>query len=440
MKKFITLIAIACCMQVQAQDPVSFSGYTRTDAYLGVIDKDPLSLKSLYSETSLKIKARTGTRGQAYTDIRFKTGNEFGKKFSSLDIREAYLDLIFGKLEIRAGKQISPWGRADGLNPTDNLTPADYFVRSPEYDDMRLGSYRLRGILNPAGWLRIEADLVPLFTPSVYRFDLVGMPDFVTIAPASDPGFQWDKSSVAAKIDFIFPSIEGSVSWFKGYDPLPALKPGTLPAPPFNPFAMELLQVPFRQQTFGADFAAVLLGTGIRGEVAWETPEQGDSIDPLLPNPEIQFVLSLDRELGPFRIIAGYMGKYVQDFVPADPPQAFDPSMLANPAVWPMLGPMLTGQIAYYNRILYDQTHEWSHSILFRPSVSLFHESLDLEFSLLYCFTTGEYLTYPKISWQVTDGLRAIAGYQLYHGDELTRFSWIKHAFNGPFVEFRLNF
>jgi hypothetical protein len=203
---------------------------------------------------------------------------------------------------------------------------------------------------------------------------------------------------------------------------------------------MELLQVPFRQQTFGADFAAVLLGTGIRGEVAWETPEQGDSIDPLLPNPEIQFVLSLDRELGPFRIIAGYMGKYVQDFVPADPPQAFDPSMLANPAVWPMLGPMLTGQIAYYNRILYDQTHEWSHSILFRPSVSLFHESLDLEFSLLYCFTTGEYLTYPKISWQVTDGLRAIAGYQLYHGDELTRFSWIKHAFNGPFVEFRLNF
>jgi hypothetical protein len=305
---------------------------------------------------------------------------------------------------------------------------------------MRLGNYRIRAQYNPMEWLKIEADVIPWYTPSQYRFDQVDMPAFVTINPPLNPGFQLDKSSVAGKIDLIFTGIEGSVSWFKGYDPLPVLKPGSLPAPPFTDFKLELLQIPFRQQTFGADFATVILGTGLRGEFAWKIPEQGDSIDPFIPNSEIQWVISIDRELGPVRIVGGYMGKYVKDFLPADPPQAFDPAMISNPQVWPMLGPMLAGQISYYNRILYDQTHEWSHSILLRPSVTLFHENFDLEITGLYNFTTGEYLLYPKATYHLTDGLIASAGYQYYEGDEYTRFSWIKNAFNGPFFEFRLTF
>jgi hypothetical protein len=218
------------------------------------------------------------------------------------------------------------------------------------------------------------------------------------------------------------------------------LKPGALPSPPFTDFTLPLLQVPFRQQTWGADFATILSGTGIRGEMAIKTPITGDSTDLFVPNPEIQWVLSLDREIGPFRIIAGYNGKYVQNFEEADPPQAFDPAMLSNPAVWPLLGPMIAGQIGYYNRILYDQTHRMNHSLLIRPSVSLMHETLDLEVNSLVNLTTGEYLIYPKVTYRLTDGLMASAGYQYYQGGELTRFSWIKNAFNGPFMEFKLNF
>jgi hypothetical protein len=440
MKKFFFLLIFTACMvQLPAQD-LSISGYTRATAFVGIINDNAPTLKSLYNETSLKLKAKAGIRGQAYTDIRFRAGSEFDDEFTSLTLREAYLDIFLGKVDLRIGKQISPWGRADGLNPTDNLTPSDYFVRSPDHDDMRLGNYRIRAQYNPMEWLKIEADVIPWYTPSQYRFDQVDMPAFVTINPPLNPGFQLDKSSVAGKIDLIFTGIEGSVSWFKGYDPLPVLKPGSLPAPPFTDFKLELLQIPFRQQTFGADFATVILGTGLRGEFAWKIPEQGDSIDPFIPNSEIQWVISIDRELGPVRIVGGYMGKYVKDFLPADPPQAFDPAMISNPQVWPMLGPMLAGQISYYNRILYDQTHEWSHSILLRPSVTLFHENFDLEITGLYNFTTGEYLLYPKATYHLTDGLIASAGYQYYEGDEYTRFSWIKNAFNGPFFEFRLTF
>lgn len=421
-------------------DRLSLSGYTRGTAFLGLIkDTDPL-LRSLYSETSLKIKARAGEWGQAFSDIRFRTGNEFANNFTETDIREAYVDLFLGMVEFRVGKQISAWGRADGFNPTNNLTPQDYFVRSPDVDEMRLGNYLIRGRLNPFRFLRLEADVVPWHASSVYRFDLVGMPDFVKIDPVANPGFVWDKSSFAAKLDFIFDRIEGSVSWFNGYDPMPALKPGTLPAPPFNDFNMTLTPFTFRQQTFGADFTTIILNTGIRGEIGWKKPEKPDSTGSYIPNEEIQWVAGIDRELGPVRIIASYMGKYVPDFVPADPPQAFDPSALADPNVWPLIGTILSNQISYYNRILFDQTHELSHTILFRPSIQLFHETFDLEVTSLWNIVTEEYMIYPKMTYHFGEGLEAILGYQYYNGPDNTRFKWIKDLFNGPFFELKLNF
>ncbi len=419
---------------------LEISGYTRATGFLGIINQESPTLKSLYNETSLQLKAKTGIWGQAFTDLRFRAGDEYGNRFKNLDIREAYVDLYLNKFNLRIGKQISPWGRADGWNPTDNLTPSDYFVRSPNYDDMRIGNFRIRGQYHPFEWLRLEADIVPLYNPSVYRFDQVGMPAFVTILNPANPEFVWNKSTVAGKLDLIFSGIEGSVSWFKGYDPLPLLQPGELPAPPFTDFQLQLMQVPFRQQTIGADFATVILNTGLRGEMAWKTPDKGDPANPFVPNSDIQWVLSIDRGFGPFRIIAGYSGKYVQDFVAADPPPAFDPNMISNPEVWPMLGPMLSSQIGYYNRILFDQTHKWSHTLLVRPSLTLLHESLDLEVSGIYNFTTGEYLVYPKATYHLTDGLIATAGYQYYEGKDYTRFSWIRQSFNGPFFEVRLNF
>lgn len=445
MKRFFIPIIVAAGYfnlpaQTNSESGLAISGYTRATGFLGMISQETPTLKSLYSETSLKLKAKTGQWGQAYTDIRFRVGTEYGTDISFLDIREAYIDLYLGKIDLRLGKQISPWGRADGWNPSDNMTPSDYFFRSPDPDDMRMGNYRIRAQYAPVDWLRIEADLVPLHKSSVYRFDLVEMPSFVSFESPVSPGFIWGKTSAAAKLDLISNGIEGSLSYFRGYDPLPALKPGALPTPPFTDFSLELLQVPFRQRTIGADFATVLLSTGIRGEIAWKVPEQGDSLDPMIPKSEIQWVVSIDRELGPVRIIAGYLGKKVDNFVPAAPPQDFDPAMISNPEIWPLLGPMLADQIGYYNRILFDQTHEWNHSALFRSSVTLLHENLGADVSFLYNLTTEEYLFYPKVTYQVNDGLQATAGYQYYHGEKYTRFSWIKHVFNGPFFELRLTF
>ena len=44
---------------------------------------------------------------------------------------ESYLALRTETTEWRLGKQLVAWGRADGINPTDNLTPRDFTVLLP---------------------------------------------------------------------------------------------------------------------------------------------------------------------------------------------------------------------------------------------------------------------------------------------------------------------
>ncbi len=44
----------------------------------------------------------------------------------SLNLEEYYAEFNFSSFDLRIGKQIFSWGKADAFNPTDNLNPRDY--------------------------------------------------------------------------------------------------------------------------------------------------------------------------------------------------------------------------------------------------------------------------------------------------------------------------
>jgi hypothetical protein len=68
---------------------------------------------------------------------------------------EGFLTFRFARAELRLGKQIVAWGRADGINPTDNLTPRDYSVMCS-----RRGGYRaLNSPLGSIGSARASTGL-----------------------------------------------------------------------------------------------------------------------------------------------------------------------------------------------------------------------------------------------------------------------------------------
>ena len=54
------------------------------------------------------------------------------------------------------------WGRADALNPTSNLTPVDFRIRSPLEDDIRIGNVGARGFLRFSP-VRLEGVWMPVY-------------------------------------------------------------------------------------------------------------------------------------------------------------------------------------------------------------------------------------------------------------------------------------
>ncbi len=54
---------------------------------------------------------------------------------------EGYAAVHFARADLHLGKQIIAWGRADGINPTDNVSPCDFTLLLPFEDDQRFGGF-----------------------------------------------------------------------------------------------------------------------------------------------------------------------------------------------------------------------------------------------------------------------------------------------------------
>src|SRR6266849_10483866 len=91
------------------------------------------------------------------------------------DLLEAYITAHFGQADLRIGKQIIAWGRADGINPTDNLTPRNYRVLLPLEEDQRFGttSARLDTYLSQA--LTLTVFVSPYFEPDRFPLPTTGL-------------------------------------------------------------------------------------------------------------------------------------------------------------------------------------------------------------------------------------------------------------------------
>jgi hypothetical protein len=142
-------------------------------------------------------------------------------------------------------------------------------------------------------------------------------------------------------------------------------------------------------QVLGADFSTTLGSFGLRGEIAWRQPidDYTNAINVHIPNPDVQYVLGVDRSIGDFSIIVQYIGRYVLDFT------AFKATGLP------------TDQLILNNRMIAAQLNEISHALFMRPAMAFLHETLDAELLLYYDMTTEEALFRPVISCDLTDAL-----------------------------------
>ncbi|MFQ6038579.1 MAG: hypothetical protein ACE5LV_08180, partial [Candidatus Aminicenantales bacterium] len=282
--------------QALGESPVELNGYVRGTFYLG---KTPGSqgteLKSGYGEGALKLRVRLERFGDAFAEVRFRNGYEFGSSLSEITLREAYVNAYVGPLDFRVGHQIVVWGRADGINPTDNITPKNMLARSPEEDDRREANFLIRAACHVHP-LRFEAIWIPTYRSSYIPVDLFPYPSGVTLGEPDYPGPALKNSAFAFRANLELASFDGSVSYFNGHNPFPGIS-AEVKALAFPDFSLKVFPKSYRMHVLGLDFQSVLWGKlGLRAEAAYRRPHRDYRSHVHIPHPDLQLVLGAERE------------------------------------------------------------------------------------------------------------------------------------------------
>jgi hypothetical protein len=427
---------------VASNSALEFNGYTRGDIFIGKVPGFATGeIKAAYGELALKVGIKKGEFGGAFAEPRFRFGRQGEDQRLFLDLREAYVDAYFGDLDLRLGHQIIVWGRADAFNPTNNVTPSDLRIRSPNEDDRRVGNVGARAFYNLTP-VRLEAVWMPIYSP--VELPTVAFPDYVAFAEPDFPDPELAKGLYAGRVHLELAAFEMSVSYLHGYAPLPGLA--------FSDFTIgpgaeiRIARTAYTHDVIGFDFStAIGDDLGVRAEAAYRNPTDPDQI--YAPNPDVQYVLGLDRSFGSVSAILQYMGRYVLDWEAAPPPAANAVSpetlvgftMISDP-IRETVTTSVNSELARRNETLFQQLAEIQHLASLRLEWLTAHDTVALSAIALMNFTTEEWLLLPKLEYRITDDMAATVGAEIYAGPDETLLGLIDAPLSAGYGELKVAF
>jgi hypothetical protein len=445
----------------QNEKVFSISGYGRGSVYAGSKSFD---MASAFAEISLQ-PAVEKWGAVLKSDLRLRTGYFFNEFQTNLQIRELYVGYHRDKFSVLLGNQIINWGRTDGFNPTNNITPNDYFFLSADPNDQKLSNFLLKLNYRPISGINLELIGIPFYRMSNYRFDLfdlsdmgnfdamLGMGSMGSIMPMPSvifgedilPERKLENASFAFRADFDFSAFGGSVSCFHGYDPYHGINiemgrffstGGILPT-------IAIASVPYQKTTIGADFAIPAKMFIVRGEVAYNITDD-KSNKPYIPNSDLSYVVGLEANVGGFMLLAQYIGKYTFDFQELSEP-FLNVLILTDPqqallAITKYASEMVDYQFRSFNRKIFNQQKEWNHAASLTVTKSFAYDQLSAELTGYYNFTSEELMIRPKLTWKINDLLSLAAGGIYMYGKENSLYDYSSKVMNGGFVEFKVSF
>jgi hypothetical protein len=117
------------------------------DTYHAVRVKSPNDFLS--SRTKLRLEALSTMdegKASAFVSFNLQHNNILSDK-TGFELREAYVEYVSDKWDLRVGRQIIVWGKADGIQIIDLISPlylTEFLAR--DYDDIRTSVEALNGI------------------------------------------------------------------------------------------------------------------------------------------------------------------------------------------------------------------------------------------------------------------------------------------------------
>ncbi|MBI4590589.1 MAG: hypothetical protein HY725_17305 [Candidatus Rokubacteria bacterium] len=326
-------------------------------------------------------------------------------------LREAYFATSLGPLDLRVGRQIIAWGRADRINPTDNLTPRDFTLLVPEDEDQRLGpvavkaTYHLGGLALTGVWLpHFEPHTIPLRrVPGVTIGERVPRETFA----------QW-----AIRLEQTGRAIDWSLSYFNGFDLVPDF---AIDRVTFS--SLDVLLKYHRIRVIGADAAATLGRYGVRAEAAYTFTEDPSGRRPQVKNPFFFLVLGGDRTfLERLNVNLQYLFRFVVHHL--------SPVDLQDP---------IQRGVATEEAIVANELDEFLHGASLRVSHTWLNETLEGEVAGILTFTRLDFVIRPKLTYAVTDRWKAVVGADIFRGERRSFFGRLRDN-STAFAEVRWSF
>jgi hypothetical protein len=326
-------------------------------------------------------------------------------------VLEGYVTARMKRARLRLGKQIIAWGRADGINPTDNVTPHDYTVLLPFEEDQRFGTIALRA----DAYLTDEHTLTLITTPFFEPSEIPLIEGSGIVLREKRPAWTPPNSEVGVRLDKTGGSLDWSMSYFYGFDLLPDVRIlGPTPA-------VELQYN--RMHVFGGDAARNFGRYGFRGEAAYVLTRDKDGTNPGVKNPFLFFVLGVDRTFFEnLNINLQFLGRRIWNYS--------DPEKIAIP---------LVRAVAIEHAIFSNQQDRFSSGFSSRIGDKWLHETLEAEILLFVYLNRPSAYIRPLITYAFTDHIKGTVGGEIYQGGEQSFFGRVRKN-RGVFAEVRYSF
>jgi hypothetical protein len=407
------LAGLACACSARADDAGSLrdvlglSGTLRGDFFSRAFDFNPA--RNVASASAWITARPDKIWGVAsHVDARVQDQDIGSKSSSSWDLREGYVERAFNDLDLKVGRQIIVWGRADKINPTDVWSVRDLELLTTDDEDQRLGAGAVQ-----ASWSIGQIDLIGVWQPE-WRAPHLPAPTF----PAGTRSRTIDPHGAAGqfgfKLDHSGEEADWSVSYARTIDKVPDLVLE----------ATGRLDFTYRpSEMFGADVAVPVGRYGLRGEIAYSRSRDRNIPDAAIKHDNLFLVAGVERSIGgELNINVQYLYRHNFGFLDVDRIADAVPRLLDR-----------------QENVLSNQPTCDMHGVSARIADKFFNETLEGELDAVVWFGQAGGALRPKLSYAVNDHLQLVLGGQFYFGPKDGFFGEFRDA-STAFAELRWGF
>ena len=360
------------------------------DTYHAVRVKDPQD----YLSSRTRIRMETVAEGDdasifaSFNAIK----NHILPSQTGFELREAYLEYAADNWDLRIGRQIVIWGKADGVEITDVISPKDYTeFLARDYDDIRIpvDAFKFRHLRDQ---MTAEFIWVPVFQSAIlpagdnpWAFGAETPADLeISYKDPVVPERKLENGEIGGRVSFYLPGIDLAFSSLYTWDKVPVMNQTLIE----NSETKHLTIQPehHRLAFVGFGFAAPYRSLVFRGESALL---KGKHFEPEDPSNGLFKKNALNSLVG-------------VDWYPG--------------GEWTISAQFADCFILDYDEKIGDDEHEMLAT--FSISKSLFRNTLTLSAFGYVGVNDRELFNRSSMDYELTDGLHLEAGIDVFAGDD----------------------